>query len=207
MSTLSVQASGEIEVDWKDLHDLQVLDDGRSLKATDPDKIKKLVASLKKYGLVTPLQVWIDPDTKRVHCFDAHHRRKALTRLEKEGWVIPLLPATRCLAATRAQARELLLIKESKSSWVDTYVLHDYAVDLGLNPATFCEFVDLPEIKWDMFAPATPREETPKKTPSTPKTAPVEKRQIVIMCRDDLHQEELYYRLTNEGESCRLLNS
>ena len=36
---LKIMCTGEIEVDWRELKELQLLDDGRSLKKTDDDKI------------------------------------------------------------------------------------------------------------------------------------------------------------------------
>ena len=111
---LKIMCTGEIEVDFHQLKDLQLTESGKSLKATNPEKIEKLSKSLKEYGIVNNLQIW--KDGSDLYCFDAHHRKKALLKLESEGLEIPLLPATRCLAKNIKEAKKLLILKESSNS-------------------------------------------------------------------------------------------
>jgi len=128
---LKIMCTGEIEVDFHELKDLQLTNDGRKLKKTDDEKIKKLVNSLREFGIVNNLQVW--KKGKEIYCFDAHHRKIALGILEEEGLKIPLLPATRCLAKTKAEAKKLLILKESSNSWIDTDVIEDYLNEINFD--------------------------------------------------------------------------
>ncbi len=144
---LKIMCTGEMKVDWKSLLDLQTLEDGRSLKATDDDKISRLAESLLRFGIVNNLQVWID-ENNRIYCFDAHHRKKAFKLLEKIGLDIPPLPATRCLAENITDAKRLLLVKESRSSWVNIEMIPDYMEEVRFSFSIAERVIDLPELEW-----------------------------------------------------------
>lgn len=147
ISDLKILCTGELEVDYRNLIELQLLEDGRSLKQTDDDKILKLAESLLRFGIVNNLQVWFDQD-ENCFCFDAHHRQKALTILSEIGLNIPPLPATRCLAETKNDAKKLLLIKESRTSWVNVEVIPDYIKEIGFSFEVAEAVIDLPEFSW-----------------------------------------------------------
>lgn len=148
ISELKILCTGELEVDYRDLLELQLLEDGRSLKRTDDDKILKLAESLLRFGIVNNLQVWFD-DSEKCFCFDAHHRQKALNLLSEIGLIIPKLPATRCLAETKIQAKKLLLVKESRTSWVDVSVVADYIREVGFEFKVAEAVIDFPEFFWN----------------------------------------------------------
>jgi DNA modification methylase len=147
INDLKILCTGELEVDYQDLLELQILEDGRNLKETDDNKILKLAESLLRFGIVNNLQIWIDKD-KNHFCFDAHHRKKALTILSEIGVNIPALPATRCLAKTKNDAKKLLLIKESRTSWVNVEVVPDYIKEIGFSFEVAEAVIDLPEFSW-----------------------------------------------------------
>jgi len=146
MEQLSVMCTGEIDVDWRELQELQLLEDGRSLKSTDNGKIFRLAENLLRFGLTNNLQVWFD-ESNQVFCFDAHHRKKAFALLDQAGVKIPLLPATRCLAASKVEAMRLLLAKETKSSWINIEVLPDYLSQVDLN-FDMASVIDIPDLDW-----------------------------------------------------------
>lgn len=144
---LKVMCTGEILVDFHQLKDLQLTSSGKSLKTTSQDKIDKLAKSLQEYGIVNNLQVWKDGED--IYCFDAHHRKKALSKLEKDGLEIPLLPATRCLAKTIEEAKKLLFLKESSNSWVDTSVIQDYLSEIDFDIDKAKSLIEIPDFEWD----------------------------------------------------------
>ena len=143
---LKIMCTGEILVDFHNLKDLQLTKDGRSLKATSKEKIDKLAKSLQQYGIVNNLQVWKDGED--IYCFDAHHRKKALSQLESEGLEIPLLPATRCLAETIEEAKKLLILKESSNSWVDTGVIEDFLSEISFDTEEAHNLIEIPDFEW-----------------------------------------------------------
>jgi len=148
LKQLKIMCTGEILVNWNKLQDLQITADGRSLKRTDENKILMLAESMARFGIVNNLQVWVD-DKGIPYCFDAHHRKKAFSVLNAHGIIIPELPATRCLAESKDEAKKLLFIKESRSSWVDIEVVPDYIKEIGLSVEIASATVDVPELIWD----------------------------------------------------------
>jgi site-specific DNA-methyltransferase (adenine-specific)/modification methylase len=165
---LTVMCTGEIDVDWRELRELQFTDDGRSLKRTDDGKILKLAESLLRFGIINNLQVWVDEAGAEVFCFDAHHRKKALLVLEEIGLEIPSLPATRCLARDILEAKKLLLLKESRTSWVDVEVIPDYLKDIGFDFSVASATIDLPELNWGEFDSAAMDEESEARSERKP---------------------------------------
>lgn len=149
IKTLKVLCTGEMKVDYADLKELQILEDGRSLKDTDDESITKLAESLLRFGIVNNLQIWIDKSGE-IYCFDAHHRKKALALLDEIGLKIPKLPATRCLAKSRSEAKKLLLLKESRSSWVNQEVLPDYLSEINFSTEIAAATITLPDFEWDI---------------------------------------------------------
>lgn len=141
-SKLKIMCTGSEFIDYKELKDLQ----GR-LKSTDKNKIERLAKSLKKFGLVNPLQIW--RDGKDNYCFDAHHRKKALKILEDDNFEIPLLPVTNCLAKNIKEAKTLLLAKESKYSFVELQGLEDYVKDIDLSLDFVSDNFDLIDLDFE----------------------------------------------------------
>jgi len=158
METLKIMCTGEIQVDFHDLIDLQMTESGKSLKKTDDGKINKLAKSLREYGIINNLQVWIHDD--KIYCFDAHHRKIALYQLEREGMKIPLLPATRCLAKDFNEAKKLLLLKESKNSWIDVDAIDDFLADIDFGIDEAKVVIEIPDFEWteDRFEKLTEKE-------------------------------------------------
>ena len=146
LTELRVMCTGEIEVEWSKLQDLQLLEDGRSLKKTDDGKIQRLAESMLRFGLVNNLEVW--QDGEYCYCFDAHHRVKALKLIEEAGLKIPTLPATRCLAKDKLEAKRLLLVKESKSSWIDIEAVPEYLAQTDFDIDVAAMVIDLAEFDW-----------------------------------------------------------
>lgn len=201
IADLKILCTGELEVDYRNLLELQLLEDGRNLKQTDDDKILKLAESLLRFGIVNNLQIWIDKD-KNHFCFDAHHRKKALTILSGIGVNIPPLPATRCLAETINDAKKLLLIKESRTSWVNVEVVTDYIKEIGFSFEVAEAIIDLPEFSWEDVEREADSEDNSKddKIPELPE-------QIFIKTGDliELGQHRLLCGDSTKNENIQLL--
>lgn len=199
-NTIKILCTGEIEVNWNDLRELQLTSSGEKLKSTDETHINKLAFSISKYGIVNNLQVWIDPKTKAIYCFDAHHRKLAIENLVKNGWIIPPLPATRCLAKTKKEAKKLLLLKESKSSWINTDAIDEYLADVDLDIEIAESLIDIPEIDLsDLFGEKNKKRERVEQN-QDPKTIFI----IEVHAADEMEQEKIYNDLIEQGYKCKV---
>ncbi len=198
ITDLKILCTGELEVDYQNLLELQLLEDGRSLKQTDDDKILKLAESLLRFGIVNNLQVWFDQN-KNCFCFDAHHRQKALTILSEIGVNIPALPATRCLAETKNDAKQLLLIKESRTSWVKVEVIPDYIKEIGFSFEVAEAVIDLPEFSWGDVERETDNKDNSKddKIPELPEQIFIKTGDLIelgqhrLLCGDSTKTEDV----------------
>ncbi len=186
MEKLKIMCTGEILVDFHHLKDLQLTEDGRNLKATSQEKIDKLAKSLQQYGIVNNLQVWKDGED--IYCFDAHHRKKALSQLENEGLEIPLLPATRCLAETIEEAKKLLILKESSHSWVDVSVIEDYLAEINFNIKEAHGLIEIPDFEIDVKQTKSIGEKIPGLKQAIQLKPPRE--YIIVMCSDNEEKNE-----------------
>lgn len=205
VSELKIMCSGDLAVDWRDLRDLQTLEDGRSLKRTDDDKITNLAESLIRFGIVNNLQVWIG-EQGEYFCFDAHHRVKAFAALADIGVEIPLLPATRCLAQDKFEAQRLLLVKESTASWVDVEVVSDYMRESGFAVEVAERTINIPGFEWDCVEEVAEKQkeqdEKAEQTPEIPGEVYIKKGDLIRLGRHRL----LCGDSTEKGDVERLMN-
>ena len=123
-----------------DFHELKELQG--DLKITTPAKIEKLKSSIIKYGVFVPKFAWINNGAYYIE--DGHQTVKALTELEKGGYVIPPIPYVIIEAEGRKDAAEKLLMINSKFADVnpDTSFFTDF--DIGLD---FMDEIEIPELE------------------------------------------------------------
>ena len=213
IETLKIMCSGEKMIDWRDLLDLQILKDGRSLKLTDDSKIVRLAESLLRFGIVNNLQVWFDKG-ENCYCFDAHHRRKAFEVLNDIGLDIPPLPATRCLAENMIEAKKLLLVKESKSSWVDIEVVPDFMEEIGFDIEIASHTVDFPEFTWELVVEKSSPQKEEKdlkadKVPEISEKSVIRKGDLIelgkhrLLCGDSTSMHDVEKLM--DGQKCQSL--
>jgi len=202
MKRIKVMCTGEIQVDYRVLKDLQLTESGKSLKKTSPDKINKLALSISEYGIVNNLQVWIDGDD--IYCFDAHHRKMAFAQLEAEGWEIPDLPATRCLAENIKEAKKLLLLKESSNSWIDVSAIEDYLSDIQFDIEDARSMIEIPDFDWPDLNQNNGKGKDLNKLPEEPKHIVIKKGDLIelgnhrLLCGDSADKKHVAYLMNGQ---------
>lgn len=126
-----------------DFHELEPFQG--DLKEIDEEAIEKLVRSIKDHGFIVPAFVW--QNEGNYYAMDGHQRKKALKRLETEGFEIPPIPIVNVQADNRKDAAKKLLQINSKYGKInpDTTFLEDMDID-----PLYLEDVEIPELDLNM---------------------------------------------------------
>lgn len=132
-------------VNWKSLKWLQ----SSKLKDIGEHGITKLKNSLKENNFVQPFNVW--EDSKGViWILDGHHREKALTQLEAEGYEIPdLLPANFVDCIDKKAAAKMVLLYSSIYAKITNEGLGEFLDDFDLDISNLINEIDLPGLDLD----------------------------------------------------------
>lgn len=113
-------------------------------KDISEEALGKLKDSIKKYGVFLPKFVWEGEEA--VWCLDGHQTKKALAGLEAEGWKIPPIPIVAVTAENRREAREKLLVINSRYGKINP------AAEF-LSNMRIPDFIDIPDIKLELVDP------------------------------------------------------
>lgn len=105
---LQISCQGHTAVPLAELVDLQ-----GDLKDLTEVNYVKLYNSMVKYGFSFPVFYWED-STGVKWTIDSHQRQRTLRKMESEGWTIPPLPADPIFAKDKAEAKQKLLLLNSK---------------------------------------------------------------------------------------------
>ncbi len=132
-------------VNWKSLKWLQ----SSKLKDIGEHGITKLKNSLKENNFVQPFNVW--EDSKGViWILDGHHREKALTQLEAEGYEIPeTLPANFISCSDKKAAAKMVLLYSSIYAKITNEGLGEFLDDFDLDISNLINEIDLPGLDFD----------------------------------------------------------
>ena len=127
-------------VNWKSLKWMQ----SSKLKDIGEHGITKLKNSLKENNFVQPFNVW--EDSKGViWILDGHHREKALTQLEAEGYEIPeTLPANFIECSDKKAAAKMVLLYSSIYAKITNEGLGEFLDDFDLDISNLINEIDLP---------------------------------------------------------------
>lgn len=152
------------------------------------EQINQIKASIKEFGMCTPIGIHNDTIVY------GHGRWEALKQLDYKE--VPTLDLSHL---TEAQ-RKAFTIADNKigdnSSWdEDLLQLELMTLDeLGFDYSNlgFDFDIDIEELDDEDFEPNLKEQQYAEKT------------EIIIECESELQQEELFYKLTNEGYKCRV---
>lgn len=142
-------------VQWKSLKWLQ----SSKLKDLGDRGIEKLKNSLKENNFVQPFNVWQD-SKGTIWILDGHHREKALTQLEQEGYTIPeTLPANFISCKDKKDAAKMVLLYSSIYAKITNDGLGEFLDDFDLDLSNLVNEIDLPgldlaDVMLENFEPA-----------------------------------------------------
>lgn len=136
--TIRIECEGSFTVNLDDLVELQKYKD---LTDKAYEKAKKSILDL---GFSFPVFVWEENGTHFI--IDAHQRKRVLTRMrDKEGYVIPPLPAIRVYAKDKREAKKKILAQESQYGDITEEGLYEFINEEGfeLDEGELNTFVDI----------------------------------------------------------------
>lgn len=181
--------------------------DSLALKQLEPfqDNLKILTAAnynmlkdeIIRDGFSEPISVW--KHKGKFFILNGHQRVDALTRMQKEGHVIPDLPVSYIEAQDIAQAKRKVLALTSQYGTMTKTGLIDFAKNSK---------IDLDEVKNCFVYPGINMEGlgTQKKETDAGKQTVPEIHEVVVTCESEAAQMKLYDSLKKEGYECRVLS-
>ncbi len=119
-----------------------------NLKTLSESNLKKLKASILKYGWVAPVFIWND---KQI--IDGHERLIALQSLLEEGYTISDLPVVDIQAKTKKQAAEILLSINSQYNTMTNDGLTEFCNQFGIDFNHLSFAYELPTIDYNQVIP------------------------------------------------------
>lgn len=138
---LEVKCDCSETIDWHELKDFQ----GGLKKRNDSD-YEKMKTSILKYGLSFVVYYWNDGKNKYI--IDGHNRKHVFEELEKEGYLIPPIPAIEVFAKDREEAKQKLLRLNSTYGQLSKESVLEFCNDIELNfdeialPDTTIDFIN-----------------------------------------------------------------
>ena len=157
----------------------------KNTKKHDKTQIKNVATSITKYGFVQPIVI----DKNNVVII-GHCRLLAAKQLNMDA--VPCVCADD-LTEEEVNALRIVDNKTNESDW-DMDILPDELLS-----------VDLGDFEFDFDAGMDDVEEAQPVEREDLSSKVGEMYQIIIECESELQQEELYYKLTEEGLQCRTL--
>ena len=157
------------------------------LKVRDDEDVNKIVKSIKKYGFSFPFFVWKHDGINEI--LDGHGRVQALRKLDELGFLIPDLPVVYVNCKDEQSARDLLLRLNSHYGKMTKETVMEFIGDFEIETSDLelpCGTIDFSDEERPVLEP----EEGEDRKDSL---------EVVVACHNQTEQEELFYRLVNEG--------
>lgn len=137
---ISIKCKGTKSIDLDDLVYFQ-----GALKELSKDNFEKLKKSFLKYGFRIPIFVW------RKNIMDGHQRYLVLSKLKEEGYQIDKIPIVEIEAKDIKQAKEILLLINSRYGKITDEGLYEFVETSGLDINGMIGELELPEIDFGKF--------------------------------------------------------
>jgi len=198
MPTLQIKCKGADVLALADLNEMQ-----GELKSLDTENYEKLRRQIER-GFKFTFAVWLNPSDKRYYILDGHQRYRTIKRMQSDGWTIPPLPVSITEAETLAEAQADLLGGASSFGKPEEQGLYEYISKSELTVDEALELSSLSGIDYDDFVEEY--FETKKVDEDANNTIDIkEEWLIVINCRDEHHQQDIYNEMQSRGEKCKIM--
>jgi hypothetical protein len=182
VATIAIACQGATTVGLDEVNDLQ-----GNLKDLNEAQYVKLRNSIMQYGFSFPLFIWVDSEGKK-WIIDAHQRVRTLRKMQQEGYTIPPLPADLIFAENRKEAKEKLLLLNSRYGKFDLPGYEEFIHEEGseLSGSEFYDLLEIPELTmWD--TPPAPSQTTQPDGPEDVQVEQTVTRELDVTCPSCQH--------------------
>lgn len=164
----------------------------------DYDKIK---LSIIKYGFSFPF--FYTPLDGKNYILDGHGRFATLCKMPKDGYIIPDLPCVKVECKDLKEAKQKLLRLNSTFGRLSKESVLEFAEDIDLN----FEEIALPDTVIDFAGEkeGTTVEEGDETNLGDSNFNYNNQYGVIVMCKSEQEQEEVYNRLLGEGFECKVV--
>lgn len=125
-NTIKITCTGAQNIPLDDLLEFQ-----GNLKDLTTENYEKLKNSIYKYGFSFPVFFWVDSAGSK-WILDAHQRLRVLKKMRDEGFIIPDLPADPIQAGSVKEAKEKLLLLNSRYGKMTQEGFDEFTADINL---------------------------------------------------------------------------
>jgi hypothetical protein len=196
IKTISIKCDNEKTLELSEMAELQ-----GGLKIRNESDYEKIKKSILTYGFSFPFFVWKSGKTN--YLLDGHGRYETLKRMREEGYIIPPLPVYYIKAKDKAEAKQKLLRLNSSYGKMTKESVLEFAEDIDLNfdeialPDTVIDFAGEKE-----GATVEEGDETNLGDSNFNYNSQFG---VIVMCKSEQDQEEVYNRLLGEGFECKVV--
>ncbi len=120
------------------------------LKSLHREQFEMLKNEMVKTGFAFPFHVWRAPGGE-LKLIGGHQRKRVLTRMEEEGWVIPPLPVVWVEADDLQQAKRRVLQDVAQYGKVDGQGFYEFLSEVEFDLADLASSFKIPELNMASF--------------------------------------------------------
>lgn len=193
IKTIAIKCDNEKTLELADMTELQ-----GGLKIRNESDYEKIKKSILTYGFSFPFFVWKSGKTN--YLLDGHGRYGTLEKMREEGYIIPPLPVYYVKAKDKAEAKQKLLRLNSSYGKMTKESVLEFAEDIDLN---FDE-IALPDTTIE-FSGGASEEEGDETNLGDSNFNYNNQFGVIVMCKSEQEQEEVYNRLLGEGFECKVV--
>lgn len=185
------------------------------LKILSNENYEKLKNEILEDGFSFAVHIYEDNEQAKIYIIDGHQRVATLTRMKEEGYKIPAIPVVYVEADNLDHAKRKVLAAASQYGQFNQNGANEFIGSIhGMNLDTMMNNFVLPNIDYSQITFDNQNVEGEKKQVSFEVTEAEKKFKeikdkneflILITCRDEKHQAELYQQFQDEDLECRLI--
>lgn len=201
---VQIACEGSHVMDVADMREFQ-----GNLKRLDESEYLKLRGQIVDNGYSSPIAVWQSENS--YYILDGHQRKRVLSKLREDGWVVPPLPVVMVAAKSYKQAKQKLLAATSQYEKMETQGLYEYLMDSSITLDELYETTRFSEVNFDRFreeffdAPPPPDVGGEGGVGIGGGVSGTAEWLVVVTCDNEQQQAAIFEELQGRGLQCKIM--